>query len=113
MSEDGIAVTTDDTGYGRLNRRPRTDHDGWRTSSTEGEKKTVQAGWQTAWAWLVLVVLAVDEIWSLVGKQLEQDFSVMIVRTDERDYIMEEQKRHNYFTSKSTLPLSTNSWDLY
>ena len=39
MSEDGIAVTTDDTGYGRLNRRPRTDHDGWRTSSTEGEKK--------------------------------------------------------------------------
>ena len=28
MSEDSIAVTTDDTGYGRLNRCLRTDHDG-------------------------------------------------------------------------------------
>lgn len=64
----------------------------------------MQAGWQTAWAWLVLVVLAVDEIWSLVGKQLEQDFSVMIVRTDERDYIMEEQKRHNYCISRNATP---------
>ena len=39
MSKDGIAVTTDNAGYGRLNRRPRTDHDGGDTTNGGGGLK--------------------------------------------------------------------------
>ena len=39
MSKDGIVVTTNDAEYGRLDRRPRTDHDGGDTTNGGGGLK--------------------------------------------------------------------------